>query len=402
MNSPSSRDSAKKTKESGRRSTGPWLGRSLVQPAVVGLFHRYGILNGARLAEILGVGRSSAHLILERLHREQCLVIEPRKVGEPMLPGRPTTDYRLNPKKGLFVGVSLSAQHPEWCAMSYDGALADSGRLNLNAKYENADVLARQISDQLKSLAKKIGDTKILHLSIAIEGKLSDADSLTIAESPLLAQREVALGRTLATEFPNTSVTLLTLASAGAISESLKEYSSPVSTLFISAQNGFECSAGYAISGRMVFGKARAAGVLSGVAKHRASWLVSHKNNTVGNLGWPELVRAANDGNAQAKDLAAGLLAELATEISTIANFLDVGRIVVESPEDFLAAHLVSSMPSSVKLERGFARWGSVARGAALLPIASAVTRAIDFEHGAHQPDKTGHIPPVLLDSKTV
>lgn len=402
MNSSPSRDAFKKTKDGGRRSTGPWLGRSLVQPAVVGLFHRYGILNGARLAEILGVGRSSAHLILERLHRESCLVIEPRKTGEPMLPGRPTTDYRLNPNKGLFVGISLSASHPDWCVMTYDGAFADSGRLKINSKYESADLLVRHLLDHIKSLSRKFGDANVLHLSIAVEGHLSAEDSQTIADSPLLSEKEVALGKMLAAELQNTSIAILTLASAGAISESLKEYSTPTPTLFISAQSSFECSAGYAISGRIVSGKSRRAGALNGVAKRRAAWLAHHKSSGLANHEWAALVRAANDGDSQAKELASALLADFAQEISHIASFLDVARIVLESPDDFLAAHLVSSMPSSVTIERGFAHWGSVARGAAILPIASAVTRAIDFEHGAHQPDKPGLIPPVLLDSRSV
>lgn len=401
MNSSSARDPFKKTKEAGRRSTGPWLGRSLVQPAVVGLFHRYGILNGARLAEILGVGRSSAHLILERLHRESCLVVEPRKTGEPMLPGRPTTDYRLNASKGLFVGISLSPAQSDWCAMSYDGALADSGRLNFSAKYDSGKVLARHIIDHVKGLSRKLGDAPILHLSIAIDGHLSAESSLTISDSPLLVEREVAIGKMLEAELQNTSFALLTQASAGAISESLKEYSTPAPTLFISAQNSFACSAGYAISGRMISGKSRRGGALVGVAKRHAAWLANSKSSALAHLDWAGLVRAANDGDSQAKELASALLAEFASEISHISNFLDVARIVLESPDDFLAAHLVSSMPSSVRVERGFVHWGSVARGAAILPIASAVTRAIDFEHGAHQPDTTGHIPPVLLDFKS-
>lgn len=363
----------------GRRSTGPWLGRSLVQPAVVGLFHRHGVLNGARLGEILGVGRSSAHLILDRLHRQGCLLVEGRRIGGALPPGRPTTDYRLNPAHGEHVGVCVHGAQLEWAAIAYDGSLSASGTEALESPPGNVRALAGALRTALDRVRGGGWRKRTLHLGLPFGGSLSPRATWTdegVAES---AFEQVGLP----------PPKLVPAADAGAIAESIRVRSTPEPTLFVVLGEDFTCPTGYACGSGGLTSSRRRATTIDSVAKRRALWL-ANAPAAEWSVTWSELAVSASLGG-RAAELHGALSEELAEEVAKFAAFLDVSRVMLAAGPTLLE-RLMPSLARDVEARlRDAGRPAPevvasprvahmIAMGAALMPIAATIARSIEFE----------------------
>ncbi len=359
-----------------RRSTGPWLGRSLVQPAVIGLFHRHGVLNGARLGEILGVGRSSAHLILDRLFRDGCLVMEGRRTGEPMPPGRPTTDYRLDPEHAAHLGAHVREDRVDWALAGFDGAIGATGTAEFGGLRRGGASLAAALSGIAASLLGEGWRRRVGHLGIAGLEEGAPAGIESRADE-------------LAARLDCPALRAIPAADAGAVAESIREPSRPEPTLYVLVQSDYTCPVGYASLGQGFTPLRRHAGMIDSVARRRDLW--GAREPDLGQLPWGELATAARSGGVAAQ-MHSALGGELAEEVAKFASFLGASRVVVGSTDGALLESLLPVLriglpsrlvgimkptPDVAPPLRG--PWG-IAIGAALLPVASAIIRSFEFE----------------------
>lgn len=372
----------KTPRQESRRPTGPWLGRSLVQPAVLGLFHRFGVLNGARLGEVLGVGRSSAHLILDRLSREGCLVVEGRRMGEPMPPGRPTTDYRLNPAHGSFLGVHLGPSEVEWASVAFDGGTTGGGGVSAAGTLMDPEGIVPGVAAALAAAAGQGWAARALHVGVSVSGGHEERrrGAWSIEE----------LADALATQLKYPGLRVVAAASAGATAESIRIRSTPEPTLFAIVQEDFLVPVGFACGGLGVSGRHRRASSIESVAKRRALWLAKAPAK-VAAMTWTELAGAAEQGGLPS-EMHAALVDELAEELAKFASFLDASRVVVGGGAQELIGRLMPILAREVPLRAGNAGArppevvaaesapSPIALGAALAPVASAITRSFEFE----------------------
>lgn len=366
--------------------TGPWLGRSIIHPAVIGMFHRYGILSGAALSRILGVGRSSAHLILDRLHKDGCLVIEQKRPDQPLPPGRPTTDYQLDPERGLFLGMALENKEFRWHLAAFNGAPVAEGTIDSKTCRSTAG-LVHAVNSILKS--GHITEARpLLQATLAIDGIIDRNSPGIVVESHLLEDNRITLAPVLSAVLRGVPVEVLNLASVGAISESLREFRNPAPTLFVWVEDNYRVRAGFALAGRVLAGSNGRAGTIFA----ESGDLVSIGDNPalLKYQSWTSLLAAAIELDGQAKAAHELLVARLAERLQDLAAFLDPSQVVIGSADPTLGADIAARisrgwalrvsgapMPS---VERALFGGSTLARGAALLPIASVISRALEIE----------------------
>ena len=109
-------------------------------------------------------------------------------------------------------------------------------------------------------------------------------------------------------------------------------------------------------------------------------------------MTWSQLAQASDHGGFPA-ELQAALVDELAEELAKFASFLDASRIVVCGDGAF-CERIMPTLEREVPLRAGPAgskrreivsvQSGSsvIALGAALAPVAAAITRSLEFEAG--------------------
>jgi predicted NBD/HSP70 family sugar kinase len=183
-------------------------------------------------------------------------------------------------------------------------------------------------------------------------------------------------------------VEVLNLASVGAISESLREFRNPAPTLFVWVEDNYRVRAGFALAGRVLAGSNGRAGTIFA----ESGDLVSIGDNPalLKYQSWTSLLAAAIELDGQAKAAHELLVARLAERLQDLAAFLDPSQVVIGSADPTLGADIAARisrgwalrvsgapMPS---VERALFGGSTLARGAALLPIASVISRALEIE----------------------
>ncbi|MDX2174843.1 MAG: hypothetical protein SF028_00070 [Candidatus Sumerlaeia bacterium] len=335
-------------------------------------------MSGARLATILTVGRSSAHLILERMHREHMLQILERKPGGILPPGRPTTDYALNPACGSHLGVALETDRIQWALCSFDGASLDRGtvmarpgegaRMTLSRFFEGFGGESKVVPQQPPIVSVGIAISELKHLE-----EPSELDAKSVAR-----------------HFPGAEVQVVGAAFAGAVADSLESFSKPRSVLYVEVLQSFDVAASVASGGDYLFGELRASGPMRGLKSTLCDLASEHDGLIAPNTTWTRLIAAA-ESDPRALASVDRLLGELARQLYELALFSRAERVVLESPERELAAFLQKRIRPLV--ERLVEREGrrvplpvaavheahATARGAALLGIGRQIAQSLRF-----------------------
>lgn len=359
-----------------RGDRGPWLGRSLLHPTVIGMFHCHKILSGSQLARLLGVGRSSAHLILEKLAEDRVIQVVERDHSKPQPPGRPSTDYRLDSARGIFMGVSVRAHQATWSALAFDGSTIASGAL------PGTGTKASELASRIQLLFDD-GGVLSAFCGLVLHTVVARASTTTEGE-PIRGEMHLPFG----------NGEVVPCAVVGAIAESLEDPSKLASILFVRLLDNFHVEAAVATGGRVLAGSHGINLLSRELASSRSVYLAKldgERRAQVEKLSWSELM----DPNAPdaARELSAILRDRLAATLFDINELMSPTRIVLVAEQSTFAEVMASAVGQRLEyLGRAHGNVAppkvtprpsgeaSIAKAAAFLPIATVIVRCLEFE----------------------
>ncbi len=386
----------------------------------LGLLYLHETLTGPELAEWLEVPRSTAIGILNSLAAKGYVMSEPRL--ERSGPGRPPLNWRLDPARGLYIGVGLEPRRINGVVVDAAGHTVlkcDLGEPQ-SAPAEGAifaETLARRIREEL--MAPLLRDAQgapmpstpnILGVGIGVSG-IVDSAQRGIIHSHFLDQRHVPLATLVETHLGGVSVRLHHDAHVAALAEWLAPAAPPASPgvirrlrpslkvmrslLFYVMNLDYGIGAGLILAGNLWSGARNAAGEISGLSSLRDQYLqrlAPQSGKELSELTWAQVIRAAGRGDAAAAGLHHELLEGFAQKIMDAACLIDPTAIVIGGEVPEKAPEVVDELKRALEhkygglrisapevrssLHQGFA----VAHGAAMGFTSSYLAQAYAFD----------------------
>ncbi|PKO17002.1 hypothetical protein CVU37_09340 [candidate division BRC1 bacterium HGW-BRC1-1] len=305
----------------------------------LGLIYALGVVTAPILATRIGVPRSTAISILRTLEKDGWVVEHDPAPASGR--GRPPSEWRINPKRGLVVGVSIQPNRLRGICVNTCGevlATADLGDWDTKPK---PGVVARVIAGRIRrwlqqeKIHEKLGlsaeESLPLRIGIGMAGVIG-RNNRQVRLSYSLGLRDFPLAEKLEAEFPGVGVCLHHDAHAAAFAEWLHSEGEAMSLMFCVLNPNFGLGAGFMFSGNMWAGSSGAAGEMPGANAVQQAWLVQATpavREKFALLKWPAIIDLMRQGDAAACDLHARMVKTIAQQIQNAAMLIDPDRVVL-------------------------------------------------------------------------